>query len=115
MSWLLETLERLLFGMLNFFLMLSAETKRHRRDDPFTAEKKELTRGWLLSFAAAGITTVAALFVGSALDAASAGGPLAFAAETLRRGVFYGVATVLSLSLLSIAYFGYRLWRLERR
>ena len=38
----------------------------------------------------------------------------AFAAGTLRQGLFYLAATTLSLSLLRMAYIGFRLWRLER-
>lgn len=114
MSRLLETFTDLAFGVLNFFFRLSEETTRHRHDDPATAEKKELTRLWLLSLAVAVITLLAALIVGSALGAASAGGPLAFAAGALRQGVFYLVASVLSLSLLCMTYLGLRLWRLER-
>lgn len=114
MSRLLETLTDLAFGVLNFFFRLSEETTRHRHDDPATAEKKELTRLWLLSLAVAVITLLAASIVGPALGAASAGGPLASAAEALRQGLFYLVATILSLSLLCMAYFGFRLWRLER-
>lgn len=114
MSWLLETIADFAFGVVNFFLMLRDQTARHRHDDPFTAEKKELTRLWLLSGAGALIVLVVAFFVGSSLDAASAGGQFAFAAEALRQGLFYLVAAALSLSLLCMAYFGYRLWRLER-
>lgn len=112
MSRLLETFTDLAFGVLNFFFRLSEETTRHRHDDPVTVERKTLTRLWLLSLAVAVITLLAALIVGSAL--AAAGGPLAFAAETLRQGLFYLVATIQSLSLLCMAYIGFRLWRLER-
>ena len=38
----------------------------------------------------------------------------AFAAETLRQGLFYLATTTLSISLLRMAYLGFRLWRLER-
>lgn len=114
MSWLLETVAGFAFGVVNFFLMLRGQTARNRRDDPFTAEKKELTRLWLLSCSAMVIVAMVAFFIGSALDAASAGGQFAFAAETLRQGLFYLVAAALSLSLLCMTYFGYRLWRLER-
>ena len=114
MSWLLETITDLAFGLVNFVLRLGAETTRHRHDDPFTAAHKELTRRWLLSFAALVITMLAALFVVSVLDATRAGGPFALATETLRQGLFYMAATVTSLSLLCMTYFGYRLWRLER-
>ncbi len=69
---------------------------------------------WLLSLAVAAITLLTAVIVGSALGAASASGPLAFAAAAQRHGLFYLVATVLSLSLLCLAYFGSRFWRLER-
>ena len=114
MSWLHATIADFAFGMVNFFLMLRDQTARHRHDDPFTAEKKELTRLWLLSLLAALIVSLIALLVGSWLDAASSGGPFAFAAEALRQGLFYLVAAALSLSLLCMTYFGYRLWRLER-
>lgn len=86
MSRLLETFTDLAFGVLNFFFGLSEATTRRRHDDPVTAEKKELTRLWLLSLAVAVITLLAALIVSSALGATSASGPLAFAAEALRRG-----------------------------
>ena len=114
MSWLLETVVDFVFSLVNFFVMLRDQTARHRHDDPFTAEKKELTRLWLLSCAGAVIVSMVAFFVGSLLDAASTGGQFAFAAQTLRQGLFYPVATALSLSLLCMAYFGYRLWHLER-
>ena len=38
----------------------------------------------------------------------------AFAAGTLRQGLFYLATTTLSISLLRMAYIGFRLWRLER-
>lgn len=114
MSRLLETFTDLAFGVLNFFFRLSEETTRHRHDDPVAAEKKELTRLWLLSLAVAVIALLAAVIVGSALGAARADGPLAFAAEALLQGLFNMVAIVLSLSLLCMACFGFRLWRLER-
>ena len=38
----------------------------------------------------------------------------ALAAETLRQGWFYLAATTPSLSLLCMAYIGFRPWRLER-
>lgn len=63
MSWLLETITDLAFGLVNFVLRLGAETTRHSHDDPFTAAHNELTRCWLLSFAALVITMLAALFV----------------------------------------------------
>lgn len=114
MSRLLETLTDSAFGVLNFFFRLSEETTRHRHDDPITAEKKELTRLWLLSLAVVVIILLATLIVGSALGLASASGPLAFAAVALRQGLFCLVATVLSLALLCMVCFGFRLWRLER-
>jgi len=114
MSRLIETIASFALSVLNFFLVLGDETARCRHDDPFTAEKKELMRLCLLSCAGAVIVSIAAFLVVSLLDAASAGGPFAFAAEALRQGLFYLVATALSLSLLCMSYFGYRLWRLER-
>ena len=38
----------------------------------------------------------------------------AFAAGTLRQGLFYLATTTLSISLLRMAYIGFRLWRLDR-
>jgi hypothetical protein len=113
-SWLLETIASFALGLVNFMFMLRDETARSCHDDPYTAERKELVRCWLLSFAAAVIVSVLAVFLGSALNPASAGGQFAFAAETLRQGLFYVVAAALSLSLLCMTYFGYRVWRLER-
>lgn len=113
-TWLLETVASFALGLVNFLLSLRDETARRRNDDPYTAERKELMRGWLLSFAAAVILSMVAFFVGSALDTARAGGQFAFAAEALRQGLFYLGAAALSLSLLCMTYFGYRIWRLER-
>lgn len=85
-----------------------------RHDDPFTAEKKRLTRAWALSFVSSIGVIVAALVLDNLLASAGAAISPSNAFEPLQQGVFWLASAALTTSILTMLYCGYRLWRLER-
>lgn len=85
-----------------------------RYDDPFTAEKRRLTRAWTLSFMCSIGVVVAAFVLSNLLASVGAATSPGNAFEPLQQGVFWLAAAAFIASTLSMLRCGYRLWRLER-
>lgn len=88
--------------------------KPDRFDDPIAAEKKRLTRSWVLTFLFAVGVSLVAFVLDDVLGTNGTSIAAKKAFEPLQTGLLVAAAAALAISALSMAYFGYRLWKLER-
>lgn len=112
----MRLMERLLMVVMSTILNLHnflQGMKAHRRDDHYTAEVKALRRGWFYSLMIGLGTGVVAMAVLHFLDVVAAQLAPATGLMPLQQGVSLIAAVMLLSSALSMAYFTYRLVRVE--
>ncbi|KQY80847.1 hypothetical protein [Pelomonas sp. Root1444] len=110
---LLENLMMAVMGaVLNLHNFLQG-MKAHRHDDHYTAEVKALRRGWFYSLVIGLGTGVVAMAVQHFLDVVAAQLAPATGLMPLQQGVSLIAGVMLLSSALSMAYFTYRLVRVE--
>jgi hypothetical protein len=113
----MRLLEALMMGVLNSVLNLHnllEGMRASRRDDHYTAEVKALRRGWFYSLVVGFGAGVVGMAVQHFLEIVAAQSAPATGFMSLQQGVALIAGGMLLSSAVSMAYFTYRLVRVER-